>query len=66
LIEEMGEIKINLIPEAKPINKRPYKLAHKYKNIVKTKIHNMLAVGIIYLVDQSKSLWSCNPRIMTL
>ena len=35
-VEEMGEMKIDLLPEATPIMKRPYKLAHKYKEIVKT------------------------------
>ena len=50
----MGEIKINLLPNAKPVRKRPYKLAHKYKDIVKTEIESMLAAGIIYPVDQSK------------
>lgn len=34
LVEEMGEMKIELIPRAKPIKKQPYKLAHKYKPIV--------------------------------
>ena len=50
----MGEIKIDLLPDAKPVRKRPYKLAHKYKDIVKTKIESMLAAGIIYPVDQSE------------
>ena len=36
LVEEMGEMKIDLLPEANPINKRPYNLADKYKEIVKT------------------------------
>ena len=31
LVEEMGEMKIDLLPEATPIKKRPYKLADKYK-----------------------------------
>ena len=53
LVEEMGEMKIDLIPEATPIKKRPYKLAHEYKEIVITEIDNMLIAGIIYLVDQS-------------
>ena len=61
LIEEMGEMKINLILEAKPVKKRPYKLAHKYKDIVKMEIDNMLVAGIIYLVDQSK--WEI-PMVM--
>lgn len=47
-------MKIELLPEAIPIKKRPYKFAHKYKEIVKTEIDNMLTIGIIYLVDQSE------------
>ena len=50
----MGEIKIDLLPDAKPMRKRPYKLAHKYKDIVKKEIEAMLAAGIIYPVDQSE------------
>ena len=42
LVEEMGEMKIDLLPNATPIKKRPYKLAHKYKEIVKVQIDNML------------------------
>ena len=52
LIEEIGEIKIDLLPEGTPIKKIPHKLAHKYKDIVKTKIDNMLTTRIIYHVDQ--------------
>ena len=69
LVKEMGEMKIDLLPEAILVKKRPYKLAHKYKEIVKTKIDNMLTVGIIYHVDQSEwlvpwlfSLRNMNPR----
>ena len=54
LVEEMGEMKIDLLLEAIPVKKRPYKLADKYKEIVKTKIDNMLIAGIIYPVDQSE------------
>ena len=50
----MGEMKKELLPNARPVKKRPYKLVHKYKDIVKTEIDNMLKVGIIYPVDQSK------------
>jgi hypothetical protein len=42
LVEEMGEMKIDLLPKATPIKKIPYKLAHNYKWIVKTEIDNML------------------------
>ena len=45
-------MKIDLLPEATPVKKRPYKLAHKYKEIVKTEIDNILTTRIIYPVDQ--------------
>ena len=54
LVHEMGEMKIDIKPYVRPVKKRPYKLAHKYKEIVKKEIDNMLAVGIIYPIDQSK------------
>ena len=47
----MGEMKIDIKPDARPIKKRPYKLAHKYKEIVKKEIDNMLASRIIYPID---------------
>jgi len=50
----MGEITIDLLPNAKPVQKWPYKLVHKYKDIVKKEREDMLAAGIIYLVDQSE------------
>jgi hypothetical protein len=54
LVKEMGEMKIDLIPGAKPIKKHPYKLAHKYKPIVQKEIEGMLAAGIIYPIDKSE------------
>ena len=53
LVHEMGEMKIDTKPDVWPVKKRPYKLAHKYKVIVKKEIDNMLAAGIIYPIDQS-------------
>ena len=50
LFQEMGEMKIGINPDSKPVYKWPYKLSHKYKDIIKKEIENMLAVGIIYLV----------------
>ena len=41
-------MKIDIKLDAQPIKKRPYKLAHKYKEI-----DNMLVAGIIYPIDQS-------------
>ena len=50
----MGEMNIEIKPKSMPIKKRPYKLAHKYKEIIKKEIDNMLTAGIIYPIDQSK------------
>ena len=47
-------MKIDIKPNAGPVKKRPYKLSHKYKEIVKKEIDNMLAAGIIYPIDQSE------------
>ena len=47
----MGEMKIDIKPEARPVKKRPYKLAHKYKEIVQNEIDNMLTARIIYPFD---------------
>ena len=52
LVQEMGEMKIDTKPDVRLVKKIPYKLAHKYKEIVKKEIDNMLAVGIIYPIDQ--------------
>ena len=59
----MEEMKIEIKPDAQPIKKRAYKLSHKYKEIVKKEIENMLAVGIIYPIDQSK--WE-SPMVIQL
>ena len=52
LVQEMGEMKIDIKLDARQIKKRSYKLVHKYKKIVKKEIDNMLATGIIYPIDQ--------------
>lgn len=54
LVKEMGKMKTDLLPDPTLVKKRPYKLAHKYKEIVKTEIDNMLTTWIIYHVDQSE------------
>ena len=35
LFHEMGEMKIDIKPDFRHVKKRPYKLSHKYKEIVK-------------------------------
>lgn len=57
----MGEMNIELLSGAKLLKKRPYKLAHKYKYIVKKEIDNMFKASIIYLVDESE--WE-NPMVV--
>jgi hypothetical protein len=53
LFKGMGETKIEMIPRTKPIKKIPYKLAHKYKEIVHEETKNILEDGIIYPIDKS-------------
>ena len=59
----MGEMKIDIKLDARLTKKRPYKLAHKYKEIVKKEIDNMLTARIIYPIDQSK--WAI-PMVVQL
>jgi hypothetical protein len=54
LVEEIGEMKIKLILGAKPIKKRPYKLAHKYKLILQKEIEEILQASIIYPIDKAE------------
>ena len=49
---ELGEMKIYVKPEARPIRKRPYKLNPMYKQKVKVEIDRMLEVGIIEPVEE--------------
>lgn len=57
----MGDMKIELLSNSKPVKKWPYKLVHKYKYISKKEIDNMLDIGIIYPVDKSE--WA-SPMVM--
>lgn len=57
----MGEMNIDVLLNAKLVKKWPYKLAYKYKDIVKKEIDNMLKTRIIYPIDQSE--WAIlNPN----
>ena len=59
----MGEMKIDIKTDAWPVNKRPYKLAHKYKEIFKNDIDNMLTSGIIHPINQWK--WEIIMAVQT-
>lgn len=50
----MGEIKINLIPDIKPIKKRPYQLARQYKPMVHKEIEAVFYDVIIYPIETLK------------
>lgn len=41
IVQEMGEMKITFLPNANLVKKRLYKLAHKYKYILKNEIDNI-------------------------
>jgi hypothetical protein len=50
----MGEMRIPLKPDARPIKKRPYRLNPKYKEKVKTEIDRRLEAGIIEPAKESE------------
>jgi hypothetical protein len=51
---ELGEVKIPLKPESRPVRHRPYRLNPMYKQKVKAELDKMLQVGVIELVEESK------------
>ena len=52
ILGDLGEMKIPLKPDAKPVKQQPYHLNPWYKNRVKAEIDRMLDVGIIELVEE--------------
>jgi hypothetical protein len=54
IVAELGEMKISLKPDAKPIIKIPYRLNLKYKEKVKEKLDRMIEAGIIKPVAESE------------
>jgi hypothetical protein len=54
IVGEIGEMKIPLTAEARPIKQRPYRLNPIYKHKVKVEIDRMLEVGIIEPVEESE------------
>jgi hypothetical protein len=54
ILGEIGEMKIPLIPEARPVRQRPYRLNPIYKQKVKVEIDKMLEAGIIEPVEESE------------
>ena len=53
-LDDLGEMKIPLKLDAKPICQRPYRLNLRYKDCVKAEIDRMLNVGLIEPVEESE------------
>ena len=53
IVGELGEMKIPLKPNAKPMKQRHYRLNPKYKENVKEEIYKMLQERIIEPVEES-------------
>jgi hypothetical protein len=51
---DLGEMKIELKHDAKPVKHRPYRLNPRVKEKVKKEIDKMLAVGLIFPVDEAE------------
>lgn len=60
-VKGMGETEIDLIPRTKPVKNIPYKLAHKYKEIVHEETNSIVEDDIIYPIDKSE--WT-SPMVM--
>jgi hypothetical protein len=54
IVAELGEMKIPLRPEVRPIRQRPYRLNPIYKQKVKDQIDKMIEAGIIEPVEESE------------
>ena len=54
IVGDLGEMKIPLRSDAKPVKQRPYRLNPRYKEKVKVELDRMLEVGVIEPVEESK------------
>ena len=54
ILVDLGEMKILLKPDAKPVRQRPYRLNPRYKERVKDELDRMLDAGVIEPVEESK------------
>ena len=52
ILDDLGEMKIPLKPDAKLVHQRPYRLNPRYKDHVKVEIDRMLDAGIIEPVEE--------------
>ena len=49
---DLGEMKIPLKPDAKPVKQQPYRLNMRYKERVKDELEKILDVGIIKPIEE--------------
>jgi hypothetical protein len=61
IARELGEMKIPLKPNARPIRKTPYKLNQVYTKKVKVEIDRILEVGIIKPLEEYQWI---NPMVV--
>ena len=54
ILGDLGEMKILLKPDAKPVRQRPYCLNLRYKEWVRDELDWMLNAGIIESIEESK------------
>ena len=54
ILSDLGEMKIPLNLDAKPVCQRPYRLNPRYKDRVKDEIDRMFDAGIIEPVEESE------------
>ena len=53
-IGDLGEMKIPLKPDTRPVKQRPYRLNPRYKEKVKEELDRMLEAGIIEPIEESE------------
>ena len=53
ILGDLGEMKIPLKPDVKPVRQLPYRMNPRYKERVKVELDRMLDAGIIELVEES-------------
>ena len=54
ILGDLGEMKIPLNPDVKPVRQRPYRFNMRYKEKVKAELDRMLDAGIIEPVEESE------------
>ena len=54
ILGNLGEMKIPLKPNAKPVHQRPYRLNPRYKDHVKAEIDRMFDARIIEPIEESE------------